>query len=121
MRTRTRWQYSVVSQREGNRPKRKTVGSLKRAHDLVGVMTSPEPWRFFGTESERERQATDYVCCAGTRYDECSCGGRTLAQDTEDARKNLPRLEWVRIEMRSVTTTYWAELESAAPRSLSQP
>lgn len=104
---RTRTQYSVVSKREGCNLKRKTFASLKRAQDRFGLLTSPEPWRFYGDESERERAGTDYQCCAGTRYDECACGGQTLIEYTAEARKNLPTLVWVRIEQRTISTTPW--------------
>jgi hypothetical protein len=113
MTTRTRTQYSVVSQRTGNAVKRKTVGSLKAAKDRVGIMTSDEPWRFYGTDSEREREGTEYACCAGTRYDECACGGLTLAEQAKATREPLPPLEWVRIEQRTITTTKWQEVPAS--------
>jgi hypothetical protein len=100
-------QYSVVSKREGCNVKRKTFASIKRAEDRVGLLTSPEPWRFYGDEDERKRAGTDCRCCAGTRYDECNCGGQTLIEYTAEARKNLPTLEWTRIEQRFITTTPW--------------
>ena len=106
---RTRTQYCVVSKREGNNVKRKTFFLLKLVMDRVGILTSPEPWRFYGPESDREREATEYACCAGTRYDECNCGGLTLAEETAEKRKTLPPIEWVRVEQRTITTTPWVE------------
>lgn len=112
---RTRTQWRVICTREGGQRSVKTFGSLKAVLDRVGMLTSPEPWRFFGSESERQREGTEYVCCAGTRYDECGCGGLTLAEDTVQRRKDLPPIVSVTVQKRQVTRTPWELHDEPAP------
>lgn len=103
---RTRTQFRVLSKREGyNDPKEKLFASLKRAKDRIGILTSDEPWRFYGNESERQRDGGELLCCPG--HYECGCGGATVAEEAAFRRKDLPKLEWVRLERRTITTTPW--------------
>jgi hypothetical protein len=99
--------------RTGNPVKDKRLGSLAAVKRRIGILTSPEPWRFFGDAETRAKGPDSYVCCAGTRYNECGCGGMTMREDTEQRRKNLPPIESIRVASRQVTRTPWVEIEDA--------
>lgn len=93
-----RTQYRVLWKRDGLRPKAKPVMSLATADRFIGLLTSPEPWRFM--RDYHDRDPDSYRCCDGH---ECGCGGQTIREFCEEARKDLPPIEWVRIESRQVT------------------
>lgn len=103
-------EYRVLSSRVGYGVTDKRYRSLKHVNDRIGRLTSPEPWRFYGSEEDRQRSGDDYNCCAGTRYDECSCGGFTVAQHAAEQRKGLPPIEWITVSSRLVTRHPWIEL-----------
>lgn len=100
-------EYRVLSSRVGNGVTDKRYGSLKAVADRIGRLTSPEPWRFYGSASQRLRGPNDLACCAGTYHDECSCGGYTIQQKSDEERRILPALEWVRVEVRTVVRSPW--------------
>ena len=87
-----RVEYSVTSQREGGRLKRK-VYSTKRGAMRRLSMFGPEPWTSIG------RDPADLWCCDGSQ---CYCGGMTVAMKMLDDRATMPKLEFVRLEQREV-------------------
>lgn len=109
--TRTVWEYRVLSKRVGNDAKDKRYRSLKSVRTRIGLLTSPEPWRFYGDKRSRLKDADDYACCAGTVHDQCACGGLTMAEATAEKRALLPDVEWIRVEKRQITTTPWEASE----------
>jgi hypothetical protein len=97
---------------EGFYVKEKRFGSRARAYDRVGLMTSDEPWRYFGSKSDRARNGDDFVCCGGGKtYEPCSCEGKTLAEDSKERREKFGRLLWVRVSKRVVTRTAWEPVD----------
>lgn len=110
---RTLTEYRVLTVRQGNAVKEKRYRSMKHVMKRINILTSDEPWRFYGDAWTREKGPDDYVCCAGTRYDECNCGGMTMREDTAERRKNLPPIESIRVEARTITTTPWVEVPEA--------
>lgn len=110
---RTVTEYRVRSTRDGT-VSDKRYGSLKSVRDRIGRLTHPEPWRFWGSESDRQRGPDEYVCCGGTRYDECNCGGKTLRQDTDDKRAELPPVDSIEVSKRTVTRTAWENMDAPA-------
>ena len=121
MKTRTVTEYRVTSTREGGHRKHKRYLSLAGVRDRIGILTSPEPWRFWGNEDDRERAASDFICCAGTRYDQCDCGGLTLAEATAQRRAELPPLVSIRVQRRQVTRTAWEDVELEAAHLVVTP
>lgn len=112
---RTVTEYRLLIQRRGNNVKDFRARSLKAIEKRIGLLTSPEPWRFFNDASERAKDADDFVCCAGTRYDECGCGGQTMREQAEALRANLPPIESLRVERRQITSTPWESCEAPTP------
>lgn len=95
-------EFRVTVQRAGCAPKVKRLRSrrgLRRYLTLLG----PRPWEAFGKTPEA------YACCSGW---ECGCGGRTMREDAETRRANLPALESVRVESREVTRAPWQTFEA---------
>jgi hypothetical protein len=92
-----RLQYRVIWKREGNHPKSRRVASLGNAEKWVGLLTSNEPWKFLSGERTKP---DDYMCCSGH---ECSCGGKSLREFCEAKREGLPKIEWIRIDVRTVS------------------
>lgn len=84
-------EYRVIYKREGLNPKRKRYVSLKRAERFVRIL-GPEPWKEFGKHAESR-------CCDGQ---ECACGGLTEQERQDEYMKDVPKLEYVRIEQREV-------------------
>ncbi len=91
-----RQRFRVVWKREGLRSKAKRYVNRGNAERLMNILTSPEPWKFYVKPAE----ADDYACCDGH---ECGCGGVTVKEESDEKHKDLPKLEWVRLETRSVT------------------
>lgn len=104
-------QYQVSWKRKEWGMKSVRFGSYQQAYDKVMVMTSPEPWKHWGTASQRNRNADDYWCCAGGRFNDCSCGGWTVREEAEERRKQYPPLEWIRISRRVVTQSDWEQVD----------
>src|SRR3990167_10458649 len=102
---RTVTEYRVLIQRAGNAVKDWRARSLKAVERRIGLLTSPEPWRFYGDDETRRKYADDYVCCPGTQYDMCGCGGETMREATEHKRRDLPPIEWIRVSKRQVITS----------------
>lgn len=86
--------------------KHKTFGSQEAAERHSRILTSDEPWR----EWDPEKGPDDYACCSGSRYSECGCRGLTCAQARDKARKDLPPILWIRLEVREITSTPFSEL-----------
>lgn len=104
--------YRLLVHRTGNAVKDWRTRSRKALVRRIGILTSPEPWRFYGDEVTQRRGADDYVCCAGTVYDECACGGMTWAEDTKQRRENLPPIKSIRVERRQVVTSEWEPMDT---------
>jgi hypothetical protein len=101
-------EYRVVWRREGmDRAKKKRVANLANAERLIGILTSSEPWRFL--RDTRDKGPDDLYCCSGTAYSECACGGLTVREWCDEKRKDLPPIEYVRVEQRSVEP--WVDSE----------
>ena len=62
------------------------------AQDWLTIL-GPEPWKAFNQDPD------DGICCSG---DMCGCGGVTVREHWEEKREEMPRLEFVRLEFRSV-------------------
>lgn len=110
---RTVTEYRLLIKRTGNAVKERRARSMKSIERHIGLLTSPEPWRFYGVGESSRKGPDDYVCCAGTYHDQCSCGGLTMREETEERRRNLPPIESIRVERRQITSTPWEPLESA--------
>ena len=77
----------VIWKREGNRPKSKRVMRMPTAQRWVGILTSPEPWKFL--KDTEGKAPDDYYCCDGGTYSECGCGGLTIREWCDGKRKDL--------------------------------
>lgn len=88
-------EYKVVWKREGQRQKTKIYqtreGALAR-QTLLG----PEPWKYVG------RDPDELFCCDGLSGSECGCGGVTVREHWLEAREDIPPIEILRVEWRSV-------------------
>lgn len=112
----TRMEYLVTWQREGLTPKSKRFSNRKRAYDWIGIMASDQPWRYYGSASDRARSGGDYHCCNG-RYG-CSCSGMTVQEAADIRRAEFPSLLWWRVETRHVTRTAWDPVDGAVLRDV---
>ena len=105
IRTVTEWR--VLSSRAGT-VKEKRYRTLRAVERRIGLLTSDEPWRFYGDKKTRDAEPNDYLCCGGGYPDRpCGCGGETYAEHAAKERAQYPPLEWVKVEKRLVTTTAW--------------
>lgn len=116
MKQRTVTEYRLLVQRTGNAVKDWRARSMKAVERRIGLLTSPEPWRFYGDRENRSKGPDDYFCCAGTYHNQCGCGGSTMRQEAELKRKDLPPIEWIRLERRQITTTPWESCEAPTPK-----
>lgn len=73
---------------------------MKRARHWITVL-GPEPW------AAHDQDPSDRFCCSGY---ECGCGGLTVREHWESGRKDLPPIEWIRIEKRTVEYGQWAHV-----------
>lgn len=101
---RTTTQYRVVSLREDGTKTVKTYAHLKAVKDRIGRLTSAEPWRFYGSDAERQRDGSDLECCDGR---ECGCGGQTVKEASDGQRSGLTPVVSVEVSTRRVTRTAW--------------
>lgn len=92
-------EYRVIWKREGCRAKSRRSQGLASAERRVGLLTSAEPWKFLRDTKGKGPDAP--YCCPGTSY-ECGCGGITVREWCDEQRRDLPALEYVRIESREV-------------------
>lgn len=108
---RTVTEYRLLIQRTGNSRKDWRTRSLKSLANRIGLLTSPEPWRFYGSRDERERDGDELACCRG---EACGCGGLTVREQALAPRENLPQIESLYVEKRQITTTTWEPCELSA-------
>lgn len=94
-------EYRVVWKRDGLTEKKKRYMNLVRAKRFVTLL-GPEPWIALGLDPDQ------YFCCSGR---ECGCGGTTVREHSEIQRKDIPAIEWVRIEKRKIAVGQWEESE----------
>jgi hypothetical protein len=85
-------EYRIVYKRHELKPKRKLYKSLRGVRRFL-LLLGDEPWKAFG------RDPDEFYCCDG-HY--CRCGGKTVREDVMDRYKEIPLLEWVKIEEREV-------------------
>lgn len=57
------------------------------------LLLGPEPWKAL------KKNPDDFWCCAGAG---CTCGGITVRDEMLGKRKDMPKLEYVRLEQRQV-------------------
>ena len=86
------YEYRVCSQRVGQRKKIKRFASLKMAQRRIAIL-SDDPWAALGLDPD------DKFCCDSYM---CGCGGMTNREKDADYKKDLPALEYVRIEKRAI-------------------
>lgn len=96
--TRTFTEWRVLSQRVGNPVTEKRYRSMKSVMKRIGLLTSPEPWRFYETFQSGDERVDDDV-----------------RRESEERRAALPALESVRVESRQVTTTPWESTDLDGP------
>ena len=99
--------YRLTWQRTGEHGpqiKSKSFGSMATVGNHIGLLMSAEPWRFFGTAEDRQRDGDELMCCNGR---ECGCGGETVREHAMAGRAHLPPVDWVKVERRTVTFTPW--------------
>ena len=93
-------QYRVVWKREGwVKPKKKNYWTKKGAEKLLALL-GDEPWKAFGKEPHER------YCCNGH---ECGCMGATWEEMLMEGRKDFPRLEYARLEQRTVVMGDWEQ------------
>ena len=93
-------QYRVVWKREGwVKPKKKNYWTKKGAEKLLALL-GDEPWKAFGKEPH------ELYCCNGYM---CGCGGHTWREMLMEGRKDFPRLEYARLEQRTVVMGDWEQ------------
>ena len=95
-------EYRVKWKREGLRPKRIRYTSMKSAERRLALLTSDEPWLYYGGGND----PSDYQCCSGY---ECGCGGITVREHCEQRRAEMPPIEYAVIECRPVGA--WVSVE----------
>lgn len=102
---RSRTEYRITIKRAG-RAERTIVRCSEAATRKFLQLLGPTPWLAYAPEAD----ADDFMCCSGTRYDECGCGGVTHAEHAATKRKEYTPLQWVRVESRRRTweLTPWA-------------
>lgn len=95
-------EYRVTWKRRGLLPKRKRYATLAAARRFLRLF-GPEPWTVFALgRGGVPKDGDALACCRGTEEEQCNCGGRTLRQQAEHDRKQMPPLEWVRLQSRPV-------------------
>ena len=88
-------EYRVVWKREACNQKSKMLRTNEGAVRRLNLITSDEPWIYY-------RPVVDpnaFVCCAG---DHCGCGGMTYREKSAARRAAMARLQYARIEERTV-------------------
>lgn len=99
-------EYRVSWKREGLKVKRKRYATRKGAERFLRLF-GPEPWTVY---AGKYTGPDDRVCCSGY---ECGCEGLTYREQAERDRREMPKLEWLRLEQRVVGS--WSPTE--APQS----
>ena len=95
-------EYRVKWKRKGLNPKRIRYTSMKAAERRLALLTSAEPWLYYGGGND----PSDYQCCSGY---ECGCGGITVREHCEQRRAEMPPIEYAVIECRPVGA--WESVE----------
>jgi hypothetical protein len=98
VKARTTSQYRVTIRREGNQAKQVTRGTAHGVRKLL-LLLGPEPWRAY-----TDKGPDDPWCCGGW---ECGCGGKTVREESDERRKDIPPVVAVSVERRAVTRTPW--------------
>ena len=92
MRTRARTEYSVRWKREDCRAKRRIFQTRRGAENFM-LLLGPTPWEAYGRDPDK------LFCCSG---DYCMCGGQTVRENSDNVRRNMPRLDFAILERRDV-------------------
>lgn len=91
-------EYRVIWRRvDSARPKRRRYMSVKRAERLLNMLTSNEPWLW--VLEFKDKDPDSLACCDGH---ECGCGGLSIRQHLTEKYKDMPAIEYARIESREV-------------------
>lgn len=85
-------EYRVAWKREGLRRKYRLYQKESAAKKFLTLL-GPEPWLAYGKKPD------ELECCSGR---ECSCGGMTHREASEEIHKSMPPLEDVRLESRRI-------------------
>lgn len=91
-----RTEFRVVWKRRGLSAKRREFKRQAAAEKFL-LLLGPEPWRAY---LKGDDGADDRVCCSGYM---CGCGGMTYREQAEDRRKDMPPVEYVRVQERRCT------------------
>lgn len=89
-----RKEYRLIWKRKGLDPKYKKWAHKSAMERFKKFLTAP-----IG-ESFDEPDA--YMCCRGGWENQCGCGGLTWREHAIERMKDVPPLEWVRVEERTV-------------------
>lgn len=100
------FEYRIVWQRDGLRPKRKRYARENAARRFVEILSSTEVFVRPGESPE------DYVCCSGF---ECGCGGQKLRESLEIQMKEMPKIIALRLERRAIGE--WEAMPVETPKS----
>lgn len=87
-----KYEYRVTWQREGCRKRVKRCALESTAERFMKLL-GPEPWMAYDQDPD------ELDCCNGYM---CGCQGRTVREVSDFRRKEMPRLEFARIERRAV-------------------
>lgn len=93
-------EYRVVWKRDGCDRKTKRYVSKARAERFMALL-GPDPFtagKAYG-HWPPDAELDDIACCSGH---ECACGGLTIREHLAEERKDMPMLEWCRLETREV-------------------
>jgi len=90
-------EYRVVWKRNGLKEKRKRYQNKYRAEHFIKIL-GPEPWTAYGVNPDES------MCCDGSM---CGCGGETYREHWLGKRKDMPPIEYVRLELREVQRGDW--------------
>jgi hypothetical protein len=95
-----RLEYRVVWQRYGSRRKTRVFAQRSSADRFV-LLFGPEPWRAYnrGLGADPEARACERL---HDFCEDCGCDGRTVREDCELRRANMPPLQSIHMEIREV-------------------
>lgn len=91
-------EYRVIWRRiDSGRPKRKRYASKKSAEKMLALLTTKEPWTLLA--GFERKGPDDYFCCNDPT---CGCDGVSVREYFDGKYKDMPPIEYARIEQREV-------------------
>lgn len=102
--TRVTIEHRITWKRVGNPPKSKRCARRSTVERFLALL-GPEPWRAF------KREPDELFCCSGH---DCGCGGDTVRDHFLGERKDLPPIEWIKVDSRMVETSPWVDTNPIA-------